>query len=77
MKADITNYEVVIPTNEEAACLGAAIIGAVSTGIFNNFNEAIENCVSMRKAFCPSKGKNIRIQTPIIQETLQSITASL
>ena len=57
MKADITNYEVVIPTNEEAACLGAAIIGAVSTGIFNNFNEAIENCVSMRKHFVPQKAK--------------------
>ena len=34
LQADITGLPVVIPTEKEAACLGCAIIGAVSEGVF-------------------------------------------
>jgi xylulokinase len=53
MKADITGYHVAIPQNEEAACLGAAIIGAVSEGIFPDFQQAVEHCVAIKKTYVP------------------------
>lgn len=53
MKADITNYTVAIPENEEAACLGAAIIAAVSEGFFGDFNDAVQKCVRIKKQFEP------------------------
>lgn len=53
IKANITGYEVTIPSNREAACLGAAIIGAVKGGVFSSYEEAIEQCVSIKKQFFP------------------------
>lgn len=53
LKADITGLTVAIPENEEACCLGAAIIGAVSEGIFPDFESAIKNSVKIKKKFIP------------------------
>ncbi len=53
MKADITGHIVAIPQNEEAACLGAAMIGAVSEGIFSDYQEAVTKCVTMKKQYYP------------------------
>ena len=53
LKADISGYTVAVPENEEAACLGAAIIGAVAAGEFSSYDEAVMSCVSMREEFSP------------------------
>ena len=53
MKADITQHTVAIPQNEEAACLGAAMIGAVSEGIFPSYEEAVAQCVKIKKTYLP------------------------
>jgi len=53
MKADITQHTVAIPQNEEAACLGAAMIGAVSDGIFPNYEAAVAKCVTIKKTYVP------------------------
>ncbi len=53
IKADITGYSVSIPENEEAATLGAAIIGAISEGFFPSFQDAISSVVSMKRTFLP------------------------
>ena len=53
IKADISNCEILIPEDSETACRGAAIIGAVSTGFFANYDEAVKNCVSIKKRFFP------------------------
>ncbi len=53
MKADITQHTVAIPQNEEAACLGAAMIGAVSEGIFLSYEEAVAKCVTIKKTYVP------------------------
>jgi xylulokinase len=53
MKADITQHKVAIPQNEEAACLGAAMIGAVSEGIFADYEEAVSRCVELRTTYLP------------------------
>ena len=53
LKADITGLTVEIPEDSEAACLGAAMIGAVSSGSFRNLEEAVAGTVRIKKAFDP------------------------
>ncbi|WP_187274608.1 FGGY-family carbohydrate kinase [Paenibacillus sp. N3.4] len=53
MKSDITAYIVAIPENEEAACLGAAMIGAVSEGLFASYEDAVQQCVVIKQKFIP------------------------
>jgi xylulokinase len=53
IKADICGLEVRIPTDSEAACLGAAIIAAVSNGDFSSYKEAVSVCVGIAKSFFP------------------------
>ena len=76
MKANITGYEVAIPQNEEAACLGAAIIGAVSTGEFKSYDEAIEKCVSITKQFRPENREPYQKKNRIFRD-LYNATESL
>ena len=53
LKADISGYTVAVPANEEAACLGAAMIGAVTAGDFGSYEEAVKRSVSIREEFSP------------------------
>ena len=53
LKADITGLAVEIPADNEAACLGAAIIGAVGCGDFKDYQTAVANCVKFVKRFEP------------------------
>lgn len=55
LKADITGLKVAVPENEEAACYGAAIIGAVADGTFNSYEEAVKSCVYIKKYYYPCK----------------------
>ncbi len=53
MQADITGLPVYIPTEKEAACLGASIIAAVSCGKFPDYATATSQCVSFSKIYTP------------------------
>jgi xylulokinase len=53
IKADITGRTVITMQNEEAACLGAALIAGVGTGIFANLESAVENMVNVKDRFEP------------------------
>ena len=55
MQADITGLPVVRPAELEAACLGAAMIGAVKDGKFADFKAASDAVVKMDKRFEPHK----------------------
>ncbi len=57
MQADITGLPVQVPSEQEAACLGAAMIAGVSDGRFSDYAAAAEHCVSMRACYtpCPSE----------------------
>jgi sugar (pentulose or hexulose) kinase len=57
MQADITGIPVYIPTEKEAACLGAAIIAAVSYGTFRDYETATKACVSFSETYepCPQE----------------------
>ena len=53
MQADITGLPVCIPAEREAACLGAAMVCAVSEGQFENLQAAVEECVGMNAQYEP------------------------
>ena len=53
LQADITGVPVYIPKEKEAACLGAAMIAAVSSGVFENYENAVKACVSFDKCYTP------------------------
>ena len=54
LQADITGLPVVIPAEKEAACLGAAMIAAVSDGKYSDYSAAAKDCVSMSHRYEPN-----------------------
>ena len=54
LQADITGLDVLIPKEKEAACLGAAMIAAVSDGRYADFKQAAGEKVSFVKRFTPA-----------------------
>lgn len=54
MQADITGLPVQIPAEKEAACLGAAMIAAVSAGKFADYSQAADRCVRFEKTYTPN-----------------------
>ena len=54
LQADITGLDVLIPKEKEAACLGAAMVAAVSDGRYPSFEEAAAEKVSFVKRFTPA-----------------------
>lgn len=53
MKADITGKKIVTLKNDEAACLGTAILAGVGTGVFANIDSAVKKLVSTDKEYSP------------------------
>ncbi len=53
MQADITGLPVAIPKEKEAACLGAAMIAAVSDGHFESYEAAADHCVALLHRYDP------------------------
>ena len=62
LQADITGLEVLIPKEKEAACLGAAIIAAVSDGRYESFEQAAAEEVSFVKRFTPAPSARTETQ---------------
>lgn len=55
IKADFTHQTFEIPENEEAASVGAAIIGAVSEGYFPSFANAVEAKIRIKHRYVPAE----------------------
>ncbi len=53
MQADITGLPVCIPAQQEAALLGAAMVGATSAGLFVSLADAAEQSVSIARTYAP------------------------
>ena len=53
MQADITGLPVRIPSEKEAACLGAAMIAAVSAGRYESFAQCSAECVGFSTVYEP------------------------
>ena len=54
LQADITGLPVAIPKEKEAACLGAAMIAAVSDGRFADYAAAADHCVALLHRYEPN-----------------------
>lgn len=53
MKADITQTPIQVPKVTEAACLGAALLAGVGVGEYENFDEAVNQAVSVETEIMP------------------------
>lgn len=53
IKADLTQRPVVTTMNEEAACLGAAMLAGTAVGIFNDLNQAVSEMVQIKNQYQP------------------------
>ena len=53
MYADITGLPVLIPGEKEAACLGAAMIGAVADGRFASYADAADQLITFPHRYTP------------------------
>ena len=56
--SDVLNVPVVRTTNPDCCTLGAAICGAVGSGIYKNFDEAVKGMVHVRDSFTPDPDRN-------------------
>ena len=54
IEADVTQRPVLTMKNEEAACLGAAILAGKAVGMYKNIDDACEKMVSVKKRFEPN-----------------------
>jgi len=54
MQADITGIPILLPAEKECACLGAAIVGAVTLGLFGSYEQAAKAVVKMEHCFEPT-----------------------
>ena len=59
MQADITGLPVCVPSEREAACLGAAMICAVSDGHFDSLQTAVDRCVGMNAQYEPHPSQQL------------------
>jgi xylulokinase len=62
IKADVTQRPVYTMQNEEAACLGAAMLAGVATGIYPNLKVAADRMVQVKKKIEPQKDNELAYQ---------------
>lgn len=70
IKADLTHKPVVTTENEEAACLGAAILAGKAVGMFKSLNEACKTMVAIKERFEPNPA-NFEVYDKMYQRYVQ------
>ena len=70
IEADITQKPVYTMKNEEAACLGAAILAGTAVGIYSNIDEACEKMIAVKERFEPNPA-NFKIYEKTYQNYIQ------
>jgi sugar (pentulose or hexulose) kinase len=58
IKSDITGREILVPKNEEAPSLGAALLSSIHCGYFESLETALPNTISVSKVYTPSNIKD-------------------
>ena len=56
IKADILKKQINVPSSDTATTLGAAMLAGIATGIYNNFDEAVSETVSVKHRYEPDGG---------------------
>ena len=54
IKADITGKKIVVPASDTATTLGAAILAGVGTGFYQDYEEAVEETVTVTRTHEPN-----------------------
>lgn len=54
IKADVTGKKIAVPSADTATALGAAILAGVGTGLYRNFEDAVEQTVAVKREFAPN-----------------------
>jgi xylulokinase len=75
LKANLSGCSVFVPQSTEAACLGAAMIGAVGDGTFRSFDEAAAKCVRMVKRFDPVLSESLDTRHRLFLALYKSLSA--
>ncbi|MEA4890749.1 MAG: FGGY family carbohydrate kinase [Clostridiaceae bacterium] len=73
IKADLTGFSFAVPDQSEAASLGCALIGAVSEGIIQDFQQGVRQAVSMKKEFLPVNHTNYTDKLRLYQALYDSL----
>ena len=70
IKADVTGKTIVVPSSDTATALGAAILAGVGTGIYKDFEEAVDLTVKVKREHVPNK-ENAEIYNKAYQTYLE------
>ena len=55
IKSDILQLPIVLPAEEETACLGAAILAGVASGIYGSLRDAVKTVIRVKDRISPSE----------------------
>jgi sugar (pentulose or hexulose) kinase len=74
IKAGLTGYPFYVPVQSEAASLGCALIGAVTSGLYENYQQAVQSSVLMNKQYLPSHSDQYRTKRRLYEALYQSLS---
>jgi xylulokinase len=66
MKADICHATIHRPRLTEAACLGAALLAGVGSGVYDDFPSALDQVFAIERTFSPEPTNSMRYETRYI-----------
>lgn len=55
IKSDVTGKDIIVPSSDTSATMGAAILAGVGVGIYKDFEDAIKKCVKVVRKHTPNK----------------------
>jgi len=73
IKSDVIGCDIAVPADEEAACLGAAIIGAVESGVYASYQQAIDEHVSIAKIIKPLHTRKYQVSYALYKKLNRSM----
>lgn len=59
IKADITGKRILVPGSDTATTLGAAILAGVATGVYSDYEDAIDKTIEIKKIYEPNPENKI------------------
>ena len=72
--SDISKNSIVIPENEEAGCLGVALMASVIDGVYTDLDQAIKDNVNIKKRFTPKSNPALDNKHRLFSQVLNSVT---
>ena len=77
IKSDVIGCDIAVPADKEAACLGAAIIGAVESGVYASCQQAIDEHATIAKIIKPLHLREYQVSYATYKKLNTSIKKNL